>query len=199
MVAGFIAGVFSIFAGTEYTAGLLAFYISSSYFTKVGAEKKHKQEEDYRPGGQRNMFQVLATCGIGTIITIIIVLLKDAEFIYANNSRILYMLRLCYICHYCVVNGDTWASELGSIYGGIPRLIRTMKKVPPGTNGGVTLFGLAISFLGGAFVTFWFHALSVLLDAYPTFSSFPMAILTGGILGFCGSLVFFYISIKYKD
>jgi len=183
MISGWIAGTISVIVGFEYMTGILAFYISSSYMTKVGAEKKRKQEEDYKVGGERNVFQVLATCGVGTIVALIILISRSAD------NKALYILRLCYVCHYCVVNGDTWASELGSIYGGIPRLVTTMKKVPPGTNGGVTLFGLFVSFVGGSFVTIWFHLITSLINSFPTFSSCFEAAIIGGIFGFLGSFV----------
>jgi uncharacterized protein (TIGR00297 family) len=43
---------------------------------------------------------------------------------------------------------DTLASEIG-VTGGIPRLITTLKQVPIGTNGGVTLVGEIVAVLGG--------------------------------------------------
>ena len=45
--------------------------------------------------------------------------------------------------------GDTWASEVGSVLGGTPKLITTWRKVPRGTNGGVTGVGVVCSFAGG--------------------------------------------------
>jgi len=43
---------------------------------------------------------------------------------------------------------DTLASEIG-VTGGVPYLITTLKKVPIGTNGGVTLVGESVALLGG--------------------------------------------------
>ena len=45
---------------------------------------------------------------------------------------------------------DTLASELGEVFGGIPRLVTTWKQVPPGIDGGVTLAGTAAGLAGAA-------------------------------------------------
>ncbi|KAG6187236.1 hypothetical protein E4U36_008259 [Claviceps purpurea] len=54
------------------------------------------------------------------------------------------------IANYAAVAADTFSSELGILSTSQPRLITslTLRKVPPGTNGGVTLLGLAAGFLG---------------------------------------------------
>ncbi|KAK3327583.1 integral membrane protein DUF92-domain-containing protein [Cercophora scortea] len=54
------------------------------------------------------------------------------------------------IANYACVAADTFSSELGILSKGQPRLITslTLRKVPRGTNGGVSLTGLAAGFLG---------------------------------------------------
>lgn len=54
------------------------------------------------------------------------------------------------IANYAAVAADTFSSELGILSKSQPRLITslTLRKVPPGTNGGVTLMGLAAGLFG---------------------------------------------------
>jgi uncharacterized membrane protein len=58
------------------------------------------------------------------------------------------------IANYACVAADTLSSELGILAKGQPRLITslTLRKVPRGTNGGVTLTGLAAGLLGSVVV-----------------------------------------------
>lgn len=48
--------------------------------------------------------------------------------------------------------GDTLASELGILSSSPPLLITTLKPVPPGTNGGISLGGTIASVIGGCVV-----------------------------------------------
>lgn len=43
---------------------------------------------------------------------------------------------------------DTLASELGRVYGGTPYLLTTLRRVPVGENGGVTIFGTLVGLAG---------------------------------------------------
>ncbi|CAG8444390.1 17445_t:CDS:10 [Acaulospora morrowiae] len=113
------------------------------------AERKKQLEEDYLEGGQRTAAQVACNALTGAIITTI------HQYYYGGKLQCLLDDRgsrlLFYMClgHYSTCNGDTWASELGILNKDWPILITTFKKVPPGTNGGVTTFGLLASVMGG--------------------------------------------------
>jgi uncharacterized membrane protein len=52
--------------------------------------------------------------------------------------------------HFACCLGDTLASELGILARHPPRLLLVGKKVPPGTNGGMTIWGTWCSVVGGA-------------------------------------------------
>lgn len=90
-------------------------------------------------------------------------------------------------------NGDTWASELGSVLSkSDPFLITSLKRVPRGTNGGVSLWGIVVSGLGGLAVSIGYY-LTLLLTAHRDVLAqsppqWPI-IATGFLVGLFGSLL----------
>lgn len=49
---------------------------------------------------------------------------------------------------------DTVSSEIGQVLGGQPRMITTLRRVEPGTDGGITLAGTAAGVMAGGVVSF---------------------------------------------
>lgn len=90
-------------------------------------------------------------------------------------------------------NGDTWASELGSVLSTRdPFLITTCKRVPKGTNGGISFEGILVSWLGGLTVGLSYYLTvrytvetNMLLVSPP---QWPI-IIFGGIAGLVGSFI----------
>jgi len=58
------------------------------------------------------------------------------------------------VANYCAVAADTFSSELGILSKSRPRLITSwnLRQVPPGTNGGVTIWGLVSGLLGSLII-----------------------------------------------
>ncbi len=68
---------------------------------------------------------------------------RGQQFIWIRPEFI-----VLYIGCVATAAADTMASEIG-VTGGIPYMITTLKKVPIGTNGGVTMTGELIALAGG--------------------------------------------------
>lgn len=102
------------------------------------------------------------------------------------------MLGVAILSSFACVNGDTWASELGILSRSEPVLITNFKRVPKGTNGGVSSWGLFVSFAGGLFIGIfyliatWFFVDSEVFETSPT--QLPI-ILLAGFAGLYGSLL----------
>jgi len=156
--------VASLSLATSWRNGitLLAFYWTSSELTRFGSRIKGTLEEGVTEGGERGASQVFACSLIGVILActrrIIVgrdgpLLLGGSSVAISSSSSLALLgdqLTLAYVAFFACCAGDTWASELGILSKTLPRLVtKPWKKVPPGTNGGVSLVGLGASAAGG--------------------------------------------------
>ncbi|XP_033219619.1 transmembrane protein 19 [Belonocnema kinseyi] len=192
---GLLIGFILTLTSLAHLACLMAFFVSSSKATKFRMKQKQKIECEFKEGGQRNWIQVLCNGGMASQLALLYLLdvgcgERPIDFVKDYRSSwlsvgILGTLACC--------NGDTWASEFGTVIGSSePFLITTRKRVPKGTNGGVSWFGLLVSLLGGLFVGF-FHYVTVLytVDTAILGLAAPQwpIIIAGGISGLLGSMV----------
>ncbi|EGG14193.1 hypothetical protein DFA_11962 [Cavenderia fasciculata] len=197
VVAAIVVGTLTCLCGWTFAIALLAFYQSSSSLTKYKSSIKKKIEGDaFQKGGQRNYIQVFSNSLTATIVSVI-------YFIYSSDRRNIPIPDTAYpfecfligmiIGHYGCCNGDTWASELGILNKGQPRLITTLKYVPPGTNGGVSRLGLIASVLGGTFIGLVYFIASWFFNdnpiAYQLANPQYPIILLGTFAGLFGSLL----------
>ncbi len=83
--------------------------------------------------------------------------------------------------------GDTSASEIGILSSSHPRLVTTGRRVPPGTNGAVTLLGTVASAAAGAAVGISFGVCELFLDGRRV--ALVSAASVGAMAGLCGSIV----------
>ncbi|KAI8058390.1 integral membrane protein DUF92-domain-containing protein [Syncephalis plumigaleata] len=88
---------------------------------------------------------------------------------------------------YACCCGDTWASELGVLSETEPRLITTLRQVPAGTNGAVSLIGLIASFTAGKLMAL-LAGICLWLEGCHDISWMKL-VLAGGLAGLGGSLI----------
>ena len=89
--------------------------------------------------------------------------------------------------------GDTWASEIGKVVGShLPVLITTFRKVPVGTNGGITATGTLSSLLGGTVIGVAYYLTLTLVLTIRRVTNIPPqwpVIVIGCLGGFLGSSI----------
>jgi len=195
--AAFVVGLLSCTASVRFGLTLIAFFLSSSKVTKIGAARKREVEDGHQEGGNRNWIQVAANGAVGTSLAAAFLLRSRQGGLHPEgpldfaSAPVACMLQAAYICHYACCNADTWASELGVLGRGKPRLVTTLREVPTGTNGGVSVGGTAASVAGGLFIGIVFYSLGLALGPPPAAGGPPQWRLVplGAVAGFFGSLV----------
>ncbi|XP_070491208.1 transmembrane protein 19 [Chironomus tepperi] len=194
-IFGIIVALLMAFASPVYLIVLATFFFSSSKATKYRQDFKKKIEKDFKVGGQRNWVQVLCNGGVGGFIAIAHLLelgVGERPIDFVNNYNA-SLLGISFLASIACVTGDTWSSELGIFSTSDPVLITNIRRrVPKGTNGGVSKWGFFVSFLGGLLIGFSYYISTIifidrdlLIDSPP---QYPI-ILMGGIAGLLGSAV----------
>ncbi|XP_039617860.1 transmembrane protein 19 [Polypterus senegalus] len=189
LIVGFILTV----ANMSFFSALITFFLTSSKLTKWRGNVKRKIDSEYKEGGQRNWVQVFCNGGVPTELALLYMIETGPGEIpvdfgkqYSATWMCLALLGALACC-----TGDTWASEIGTVVNlHPPRLITTWKKVPVGTNGGITLVGVIASFSGGLVVglAYYFSQLIFVKDLYLAAPQWPVVVY-GGIAGLLGSML----------
>jgi len=167
---------------------ILIFYKLGSYATKYKKAIKEKIDGDASKSAIRGPHQVLACSAIAVILSLYHVLCYGEErTIDFHQSPEASSVTCAVIAHYSVCLGDTLSSELGMLSKSQPFLISApWRKVPCGTNGGVTVMGTLWGAIGGAVV----GLVTILIDTTAGFAVQPKSLIVFGTLcGLFGSLL----------
>jgi uncharacterized protein (TIGR00297 family) len=164
-LAAVVVGTAAAAAGWQWCVVLLAFFASASLLSSWRRRSKGEATADViGPSGPRDAGQVLANGGVFAAMAVLHVLHADPVW------RVLAFGALA------AATADTWATEVGSAIGGIPRSLRGWRRVPPGTSGAVTTAG-SLALVAGAL----FLAALCAGSGVPTASVFSVA--AGGVAG----------------
>jgi uncharacterized protein (TIGR00297 family) len=125
-----------VFADARWFMIMLTFFILGSAATRYKFEYKKRIGVEQGQSGARGYRNVFANGIVATAAAVLFGVFQQPVFI------------VMYVGCVASAAADTVASEIG-VTGGIPYMITTLKKVPIGTNGGVTLVGEMMALLGG--------------------------------------------------
>jgi uncharacterized protein (TIGR00297 family) len=117
-------------AGPGAFVTLLALFVMTWIATRVGRSRKQRLGTAERPAG-RNASQVLANLGVAAAGALLYGARGDSVFLIASAAAM------------AEAAADTVSSELGQAFSRRALLITSLERVPPGTDGGVSLRGTA--------------------------------------------------------
>ena len=128
--------------GWQWAVLLLAFFMTSSALTRMFQGAKGGAEEKYAKGGRRDAMQVLSNGGVAGAFVVLHAIFPAAAWPWIGFAGAL-----------AAVNADTWATELGVLNPGRPRLITALRRsVEKGTSGAVSWVGTLASLLAAALI-----------------------------------------------
>jgi uncharacterized protein (TIGR00297 family) len=148
-----VATVIYLCLGSRGFAVLALFVVGGSALTRLGYRSKDRRGTAEAHGGRRGARNALANCGVALLCALLAVLIPSEAF------------HVAFVAALGAPFADTAESEVGQLAWRSPRLITTLRKVPPGTDGAISalgtlaglvaagliaLFGLMLGLIGGA-------------------------------------------------
>jgi uncharacterized protein (TIGR00297 family) len=138
-LAATVVGAACVAAGWDWAALIMVFFLTSTLLSRLGrAAKERRTDSIVAKGGERDAVQVLAN---GAVFAV-----GAAAFAASGSSG----WQALAIGALAAATADTWATEVGTLVGRSPRSIVSLRVVPVGTSGGVTLPGTLASIAGAA-------------------------------------------------
>ena len=115
--------------GPRGFAILALFVIGGSLLTRLGYASKARSGIAQEHGGRRGARNALANCAVPTLCAILAA---------ATESE---PLTVAFVASLGAAFADTAESEIGQLFSRTPRLITTLQRVPPGTDGAISVPG----------------------------------------------------------
>jgi len=141
LFSGALVGIILIvFGDIRWFLVMLAFFILGSASTRYRWEFKEQMGIEQARGGARGYLNVFANGSVSA---------ASAILWGVTGSPVFPAL---FVGSVATATADTLASEIG-VTGGDPFLITTLERVPPGTNGGVSLTGEVVSLAGAVAIS----------------------------------------------
>jgi uncharacterized protein (TIGR00297 family) len=166
LTGGLIFGL----GGLPWACLLLAFFISSSALSRTFKQRKAALTEKFSKGSRRDWGQVLANGGLGALLAVAYAFWPGRDWLWVAFAGAM-----------AAVNADTWATELGVLNPGPPRLITNGRRVERGTSGAISVYG-TLAALGGAML------IGLIAAAFSISIGFLWVLLVVTLSGLVGSL-----------
>ena len=163
-ITALLVGTAAAIAGWAWAIVLIVFFVTSSALSHFRhATREARIGGIVEKGTERDAFQVLANGGVFAAGALLATATGESAWAAAALGAL------------AAATADTWATEVGTVAGGLPRSIIAFTPLPPGTSGGVTVTGTLASIVGAAFI--------VAVSYFMGVGRAPAAVFVGGVLG----------------
>jgi uncharacterized protein (TIGR00297 family) len=163
-----IVGTAATVAGWGWAALLVGWFVASSALTRLGHPQKLSRTAGVlAPSSARTAIQVGANGSIFALGALVGTVTGDAWPSVTALGAL------------AAAAADTWATEIGVLWGGVPRSLLGGGRIAPGMSGGVTTVGLLASVAGAAAV----GAVGAGLVPSLAWGPLAIAVATAGVLG----------------
>lgn len=133
LLGGFAVGTFTyLFGGYPLYLMLILFFILGSGATKFGYARKKGLGVAQEKGGARGWKNAVANCSVGAFLAMLAMLAPE-------NLRVIFVAG--FFGAFATAAADTVSSEIGQVLGKHPILITTLRPVPVGTEGAISVEG----------------------------------------------------------
>jgi uncharacterized protein (TIGR00297 family) len=163
--------------GPRGFAVLALFVVGGSVLTRLGYRSKERAGTAQEHGGRRGARNALANCAVAVLCAILA---------RATGSD---LFTTAFVASLGAAFADTSESEIGQLLSRAPRLITTLNKVPPGTDGAISLPGTLAGITASCLTAILALALG-LLDA-------PTTALLIALAAFLGTVADSLIGARY--
>ena len=129
--------------GWQGWTAVVLYLALGSLVTKVGLQQKQRQGLAEARGGRRSPANVWGSAAVGAVLALLI----------GSGLGPKPLLLVGFSASFAAKLADTFGSEIGKRYGRTTVLITTLRRVPPGTEGAVSLEGTLASAIGSLVMT----------------------------------------------
>ena len=129
--------------GWQGWTAVVLYLALGSLVTKVGFQQKQRQGLAEARGGRRSPANVWGSAAVGAVLALLI----------GSGFGPKPLLLVGFSASFAAKLADTFGSEIGKRYGRTTVLITTLRRVPPGTEGAVSLEGTLASAIGSLVMT----------------------------------------------
>ena len=136
-------------AGWPLYVALLAFFIIGTATTKLGYSRKAKLGLAQEGGGRRGFSHAFSNVGVAAICAIAVSRLSRIEESPIEWMTLAYLMGIASLA---TAAADTTASEVGQLVGRRAFLPLTLRRVPAGTEGAISIEGTLAGVVGGFLV-----------------------------------------------